>query len=514
MAALGCGKSEPLFPRVPAKAVDAGRPFEPPRDAGFDAGPLPECEYDVSPASVAFGVVPLGTSETRKVQVVNYGTVPCSFENLGLLADPDAGFSLDANQPVSFGLDGGNTAFVNVTFTAQSADLPRSRTGSLAFDSPAAQETHQAVPLSATIAVGCQLQITPNPLDFGNVPLNTTLTDVVTLSNTGDAPCSITDVALDPVGSPLFSLPNTQSRSLEAAPGESVTLSVTFAGIDSTEPHLRTSNIFFTLSQPSGLPLMTPTAQTIPVEAFINTACLAGSQWIYTVDSNGTLSTFDPRNLTFTDLGVLSCPDFGTPFSMAVDQSAVAWVEYSSGSIYRVDTSTLACTATSFVVNPNLTNFGMGFMFQPATGDDTLFVAGGSSWPATSSELGVISFPSMTLTPVAPISFFSPELTGTGDGELWGFAPAPATVNNVMTLAKIDPTTGNALVTYTYQDIANNGSWAVKFWGGSLYLFLSNGNRDTAVYQVDRNTGSIATVVANSGREIVGAGVSTCAPIQ
>ena len=115
---------------------------------------------------------------------------------------------------------------------------------------------------------------------------------------------------------------------------------------------------------------------------------------------------------------------------------------------------------------------------------------------------------------MAPISIFSPELTGTGDGELWGFAPGPATASGIMTLAQLDPLTGDAITTFTYPDIANNGSWAVKFWGGFLYLFLSNGNHDTAVYQVDRNTGSIATVVANSGREIVGAGVSTCAPIQ
>jgi hypothetical protein len=52
-------------------------------------------------------------------------------------------------------------------------------------------------------------------------------------------------------------------------------------------------------------------------------------------------------------------------------------------------------------------------------------------------------------------------------------------------------------------------SWAVKFWGGSFWIFL-----DSSVYQVPRDTPqTIATVIADTGRNIVGAGVSTCAPI-
>jgi hypothetical protein len=52
--------------------------------------------------------------------------------------------------------------------------------------------------------------------------------------------------------------------------------------------------------------------------------------------------------------------------------------------------------------------------------------------------------------------------------------------------------------------------WAVKFWGGSFWIFLNG-----AVYQVSRDRpADIQTVLSNTGRYVVGAGVSTCAPLQ
>ena len=50
------------------------------------------------------------------------------------------------------------------------------------------------------------------------------------------------------------------------------------------------------------------------------------------------------------------------PFSMGVDRSATAWVLYDSGELFRVDTTSLACTVTDVdVAQLGLLNFGMGF---------------------------------------------------------------------------------------------------------------------------------------------------------
>jgi hypothetical protein len=59
----------------------------------------------------------------------------------------------------------------------------------------------------------------------------------------------------------------------------------------------------------------------------------------------------------------------------------------------------------------------------------------------------------------------------------------------------------------------------MKFWGGSFWIFVNNDEDGLdsigSVYEVPRDTpGTIRTVVAyTGGRHIVGAGVSTCAPI-
>jgi hypothetical protein len=195
---------------------------------------------------------------------------------------------------------------------------------------------------------------------------------------------------------------------------------------------------------------------------------------------------------------------------MAVDQQTVAWVEYEDGGLFRVDTTTAACTATAFRRNPALTYFGMGFVFQPATGVDTLYVAGGRNNPSIPSTLGTISFPSLALTPVGSIVFGDPELTGTGDGQLWGFAPATSSATGEAVLAQIDPLTGATLTKYQFSQLfALPTSYALKFWGGSFWLFLN-----ASIYEVPRATGVPRMVVADSGHRVVGAGVSTCAPLQ
>jgi hypothetical protein len=49
----------------------------------------------------------------------------------------------------------------------------------------------------------------------------------------------------------------------------------------------------------------------------------------------------------------------------------------------------------------------------------------------------------------------------------------------------------------------------VKFWGGSFWIFFND-----SIYQVSRDSpDTIHAALSNTGRYIVGAGVSTCAPL-
>src|SRR5688572_27105785 len=61
--------------------------------------------------------------------------------------------------------------------------------------------------------------------------------------------------------------------------------------------------------------------------------CSDAAKSVYVVDSNNTLSRFDPPTKNFVDLGQLACPAMagGSPFSMGVDRTATAYVLYDTG---------------------------------------------------------------------------------------------------------------------------------------------------------------------------------------
>jgi len=240
--------------------------------------------------------------------------------------------------------------------------------------------------------------------------------------------------------------------------------------------------------------------------------CSAEAKLVYVVDENNTLSTFDPITKTFMDLGHLSCPAqlAASPFSMGIDRNAGAWVLYSSGELFSVDTQTLACTKTTWATQNGLQVFGMGFSTDvPGGTADTLFISGGSDPSQPTSALNKLDLGSFSASPVGTITDW-PELTGTGDAELWGFFPSATSPR----IEKIDKTNGAALTTYPLAGIAGQpAAWAFAFFGGDFYVFLMRDTElSTTVHHVNGMTGAIMDATPTNGRTIVGAGVSTCAP--
>ena len=118
-------------------------------------------------------------------------------------------------------------------------------------------------------------------------------------------------------------------------------------------------------------------------------------------------------------------------------------------------------------------------------------------------------FPSLTVSPIGTVPGL-PELSGLGDGTLWGFVPDFESPMNLATLYQLSPANGAILQTFTYPALSGTMSWAMKFWGGYFYIFVGD-----TIYQVSRNNPKLfSTTIAHDGRFIVGAGVSTCAPLQ
>ncbi|HSK03850.1 MAG TPA: hypothetical protein VK932_21500 [Kofleriaceae bacterium] len=242
--------------------------------------------------------------------------------------------------------------------------------------------------------------------------------------------------------------------------------------------------------------------------------CSDEAKLVYVVDQNRKLSQFHPQTKTFTDLGTLSCQpsSSATPFSMAIARDATAWVLYNNGELFRVETkNNLACTKAAWTPNTaGLKVFGMGFSTDQVGGTtDTLFISGGSSTTTSTSTLARLDMSTFQPTTAGTVTGW-PELTGTGKAELWGFFPSTSNAR----IVQLDKAGGGVLQTYPLSLAGDPRAWAFAFHGGSFWVFLKKGSESyTTVYQVNSMTGALVGQTEATGRSIVGAGVSTCAPI-
>jgi len=254
---------------------------------------------------------------------------------------------------------------------------------------------------------------------------------------------------------------------------------------------------------------------------------------IHLVDDEAQLYRFTPEDLALRHMGELYCPVVGggphyplIPMSMSVDRNAVAWVLYTNGRLYLANLEGEDCLETAFVPNQHgFDTFGMGFASDgPDTPEETLFVMTGSYDDAEGDhELGWIDTATLDLEPIGPGPGRA-ELTGNGLGELWGFFPRsePMSIQQLSrdtgeTLQRFEFTIDRASLPECTQDVclAPPVAWDFAFWGGRFYLFVKFQEApSTNVYVYTPSTGEILEILSDIGFTVVGAGVSTCAPVD
>ncbi|MBI5486415.1 MAG: hypothetical protein HY905_03695 [Deltaproteobacteria bacterium] len=256
----------------------------------------------------------------------------------------------------------------------------------------------------------------------------------------------------------------------------------------------------------------------------VGDGCDERARWIYIVSAENQLIRFYPDELRLEPVGTLDCTPTGTgatPFSMSVDRSATAWVLYgpglfggNAGELFRVSTVDAHCESTTFERNQEgLEVFGMGFSSDEAGGDrETLFIGGGPqlSIGTGTSTLATIDMAALRVGSIGPLPGW-PELTGTGAAELWGFFPD----TDPPSVSKIDKASGNVSDTYDLPiDTTSTEAWAFAFWGGDFWIFLKTlADSSTNIWKLETDDRSVTNVYPDIGQRIVGAGVSTCAPI-
>lgn len=235
----------------------------------------------------------------------------------------------------------------------------------------------------------------------------------------------------------------------------------------------------------------------------------------YVVSKENDLYTFDPQALTFTKVGRLDCPTAGNPTSMAIDRTGTAWVNYADGSLFKVSTKDASCAATSFAKNQKgFLKFGMAFATNgPNPTEETLYISG--LVDPDGKGFGKIDLGTLTITMLGDYSNNlakkAAEMTGTGDGHLYGFF----TTQPQATLAEINRENGATSNEKSLAGVSVGNAFAQTFWGGDFWFYTAEGTSPSKVTQLRASgNGEIAVVVPDvGGFRIVGAGVSTCAPL-
>lgn len=254
--------------------------------------------------------------------------------------------------------------------------------------------------------------------------------------------------------------------------------------------------------------------------------CAEPTQFVYVVTTSANLYRFWPPTLSFEHVGHLDCPTDGSwsPLSMAIDRHADAWVLYWDQVVYRLDLASGHCEESGYNPGHQIPGpfgyFGMAFTADAASPEgESLFVRQAAFYDAGSDPgsrlLGRFDTGAMAVSVVGEGPGANTDLAGTGDGRLYGFEKIPTGEGNDLSrLVEYDKSTGEVIASTDLEGVTIGDAWAVAAWGGDIWLFSSTYEGSTSVARYDPEAGTVETVLSNTGFKVLGAGVSSCAPIE
>lgn len=255
--------------------------------------------------------------------------------------------------------------------------------------------------------------------------------------------------------------------------------------------------------------------------------CGEATQFIYVITTGSQLFRFWPPTASFEYVGNIDCPvtmgDW-TPLSMSIDRMGQAWILYWDQVVYRLDLGTGKCLDSGYNPQHEIPGpfgyFGMAFTADSASPQgeslflrQVVFYENGSD-PGTRS-LGRFDTTNFTVTPIGDGLGGNADLAGTGDGRLFGFEKIPSDSGDGQgQLAEYDPTSGARIAVTPLNGLMVGDTWAVAAWGGDIWLFTSLYGESTRVVRYQPSSGALDVVVPSAKIRVIGAGVSSCAPIS
>jgi hypothetical protein len=250
--------------------------------------------------------------------------------------------------------------------------------------------------------------------------------------------------------------------------------------------------------------------------------CSDAAKLVYVLSKANVLYSFRPDQKQFIKIGPVDCQTTMEPNSMAVDRYGMAWVNYvqknssgvdTDGRLFKLSPEDASCQSTSLGLGTGWYRLGMGFASHDVGGPgEALYItATGASGGLAEIDLSVVK-----VKDIGPFSGVlsgqSAELTGTGDARLYGLFRTTS-----LQMAEIDKATAEIKSTHALPEVELPSAWAVAFWGGDFYLFTAPADTtvDSTVARYRPSTNSTdAAYMTGIGFRVVGAGVSTCAPLK
>ena len=241
---------------------------------------------------------------------------------------------------------------------------------------------------------------------------------------------------------------------------------------------------------------------------------------IFVLSKTAQLWKYFPVKNELKMLGVVDCGLPPSTFSMGVDREGFAWVQFSDQQIRKVDiTDVSKCSDPGFVPGQDgITNFGMAFVSNSAQdpcdrlhGNHYNFKAEGDKV----AEFFSVDPDTLNLMQLGKSDYGLAEVGGTGDGRAFLFAgPDPSR------LVEVDKNSGATKSVLLLPGVKTGGGFAFAFFAGDFYFFTDAESDNTSeVTHLDFDDSDknglqdLKVVLQDAPIRIVGAGVSTCAPL-
>ncbi|MEW5849910.1 MAG: choice-of-anchor D domain-containing protein [Myxococcota bacterium] len=239
--------------------------------------PPPGCHLEADPPFINFGIVPTGANNSRQITVTNIGDEMCRITALDIVAgSPEFSSGSFITAGLGVIVDTGDSHNLTINFRTTT---PGPKTGR-------ARITYKegfgfgGTPLTLDIDLAGNAQapavcLTPDPVDFGAVPVGGEARRNLSIQSCGAADLDIRGLHFASGSSPAFDAPASPGLPVVLAPGTSINLEIRYrptqAGgdlgvlvVDSNDPNQPTANVRL-LGNADGLcpPLMRCTPDTL-----------------------------------------------------------------------------------------------------------------------------------------------------------------------------------------------------------------------------------------------------------